>query len=114
MREDRESHPREGRQPRPPREDKVRSRPVTDNKGIASVYCGNLPWDVSWQQLKDHFRDSGFEVRRAEVMETNNGRSKGYGIIKFDSPEVANDAVVKMNGTEIGGRAISVRLDREA
>jgi RNA recognition motif-containing protein len=87
---------------------------VTDNKGIASVYCGNLPWDVSWQQLKDHFRDSGFEVRRAEVMETNNGRSKGYGIIKFDSPEVANDAVVKMNGTEIGGRAISVRLDREA
>ena len=63
--------------------------------------------------LKDQFRNNGIEVRRVEVMEGANGRSKGYGIAKFDSNDEANKAVEKMEGTEIGGRVLAVRLDRE-
>ena len=46
-------------------------------------------------------------------MEGANGRSKGYGIAKFDSNDEANEAVEKMEGTEIGNRVLAVRLDRE-
>jgi RNA recognition motif-containing protein len=84
-----------------------------DPATTCSVFVGNLPWDVSWQQLKDHFRDTcDLQARRVEVMESPNGRSKGYGIVKFDTPEEARDAVEKMAGSQIGGRILQIRLDR--
>ena len=27
--------------------------------GATSVYVGNLSWDVTWQDLKDHFKQAG-------------------------------------------------------
>lgn len=79
-----------------------------------SVYVGNLPWDVSWHALKDHFREHGIDTPRVDVEKSANGRSKGYGLVKFETREEANAAVEKLDGTSIGGRQLSVRLDRDA
>lgn len=75
------------------------------------VYVGNLAWDVSWQDLKDYMRTAG-DVVRADVME-DNGRSKGCGIIEFDSPKSAANAITMLNNTSLKGRQIHVREDRE-
>mmetsp|Transcript_25887 Transcript_25887/g.36302 ORF Transcript_25887/g.36302 Transcript_25887/m.36302 type:complete len:502 (+) Transcript_25887:82-1587(+) len=77
------------------------------------VYVGNLSWDVSWQDLKDHMKSTGCEVTRADVMQTPDGRSKGCGIVEFATDDGAKQAVLTLNDTELSGRQIFVREDRE-
>lgn len=77
------------------------------------VYVGNLAWEVSWQDLKDHMKSTGLTVTRANVMTTPDGRSKGCGIAEFSTAEEAQKAVVDLNETELSGRQIFVREDRE-
>lgn len=43
-----------------------------------------------------------------------NGKSKGCGTVRFDSPESAEKACRIMNGIKLSGREIDVRLDRNA
>jgi hypothetical protein len=53
----------------------------------------NLSWGVSWQDLKDHFRGAGTVVY-ADVMKEQGGtRSKGCGIVEYESPSEAGPAV---------------------
>lgn len=76
------------------------------------VYVGNLSWSTSWQDLKDHMRDAG-DVQYAKVLQDRDGRSKGCGIVEFSTPEGAKDAIEKLTDTELKGRKIFVREDRE-
>jgi len=75
-------------------------------------YVGNLAWKTSWQDLKDAFRECGTVVY-ANVMQDHNGRSKGWGIVEFETAEEATEACTNMNGVELSGRPIMVREDRE-
>ena len=77
------------------------------------MYVGNLPWEVRWFDLKDLFKSTGHEVTRADIMETPDGRSKGCGIVEFATSEGAKQAVLTLNDTELNGRQIFVREDRE-
>lgn len=58
------------------------------------------------------FNFSG-HVMFAEI-KMENGKSKGCGTVRFDSPESAEKACRIMNGIKISGREIDVRLDRIA
>jgi RNA recognition motif-containing protein len=75
-------------------------------------YVSNLAWRTSWQDLKDKFRDCGTVVY-ANVTRGDDGRSKGWGIVEFETPDEAIKAVNELNGTDLGGRRIAVREDRE-
>lgn len=75
-------------------------------------YVSNLAWKTSWQDLKDKFRECGTVVY-ANVTRGEDGRSKGWGIVEFETPDEAISAVQTLNGAELAGRRISVREDRE-
>lgn len=75
------------------------------------ILVSNLPYHTKWQELKDIFRSCG-EVIRADVMAGPDGRSKGIGTIIFESEEQAGIAIEQLNGAELDGRVIEVRLDR--
>ncbi|KAF6255147.1 G-strand telomere binding protein 1 [Scenedesmus sp. NREL 46B-D3] len=75
-------------------------------------YVSNLAWKTSWQDLKDKFRECG-QVVYANVTRGDDGRSKGWGIVEFETPDEAIAAVNTLNGTDLGGRRIAVREDRE-
>ena len=77
------------------------------------VYVGNLAWEVTWQDLKDHAKEAGLDAKLANVMTSHDGRSKGCGIIEFHSVADAQQAVLTLNDTELRGRQIFVREDRE-
>ncbi len=83
-----------------------------NGKQDCRVYVGNLSWDVSWQDLKDHMRSAG-EVSFAEVMTQPDGRSKGCGVVEYESAEDAKQAIDTLNDSELKGRMIFVREDRE-
>lgn len=78
------------------------------------VYVGNLPWQTSWQDLKDHMRKAG-NVTRADVFIDETGRSKGCGIVEYSTPEEAQNAIKTLNDTKLDEteRLIFVREDRE-
>ena len=76
----------------------------------ASIYVGNLSWDVSWQTLKDTF--SAYQPEYSDVKKGYDGRSRGWGIVRFASPEMAQRAITEMDGAVVEGRAIEVRLDK--
>ncbi|KAI8927483.1 hypothetical protein BC831DRAFT_452131 [Entophlyctis helioformis] len=75
------------------------------------LFIGNLPFSVQWQELKDLFRTMGTVVR-ADVAADIAGRSRGHGLIVMSTPEEALAAIDALNGTDMGGRVIEVRLDK--
>jgi len=77
------------------------------------VYVGNLSWETSWQDLKDHFRSAG-EVVHADVMQGADGRSKGCGLVTFASAREAANAISTLHDSVLHSRSIFVREDREA
>lgn len=56
---------------------------------------------------------SGGHVVRADIMTDLDGRSKGCGIVEYATPSEARDAIIRLNNTELLGRPIHVREDRE-
>uniref|UniRef100_A0A8C2P4B1 RRM domain-containing protein n=1 Tax=Capra hircus TaxID=9925 RepID=A0A8C2P4B1_CAPHI len=72
------------------------------------IFVRNLPFDFTWKMLKDKFNECG------HVLYMENGKSKGCGVVKFESPEVAERACRMMNGMKLSGREIDVRIDRNA
>ncbi|RMC01026.1 hypothetical protein DUI87_22713 [Hirundo rustica rustica] len=73
---------------------------------------GQLPFDFTWKMLKDKFNECGHVLYADIKME--NGKSKGCGVVRFESPEVAERACRMMNGLQLRGREIDVRIDRNA
>ena len=76
------------------------------------VFVGNLSWETTWQQLKDHMRSVG-NVVHADVLKRRDGKSSGAGIVEYESFREAKRAIRELNDTEIDGRKILVREDRE-
>jgi len=78
---------------------------------MARVYVGNLDWNISGPDLRDHMRQAG-EVMSADMFEDSNGRSKGAAVVEYKRPEDAEAAISKLNDSELGARMIFVREDR--
>lgn len=76
-----------------------------------TVFVGNLPYSMAWQDLKDLFKPLG-SVVRADVHMMPNGRSRGHGSVVFENAEDAERAIAELDGQEINGRRIEVRHDR--
>ncbi|DBB02454.1 TPA: hypothetical protein ACH3X3_011450 [Trebouxia sp. C0006] len=91
-------------------------RPPPGTPGVSSglqVVVHNLPWNTTWQQLKDAFVDTGV-IERADVIIDSSGRSRGFGTVRFSTKEEADAAAEKLNNSQIGGRTVTVRIDRFA
>ena len=80
------------------------------------VYCGNLPWSVSWQDLKDLFKQYGNVVYADVATEGGQagGKSLGWGRVKFSTPGAQNRAIKGMNGFMLSGRPMEVRVDAKS
>ena len=77
------------------------------------LFISNLSFQMAWQDLKDAFAAFG-PVIRADVLTERGGRSKGVGVVIFENAQDAQQAIQDMDGVEVFGRNIGVRLDRYA
>ncbi|GAB0136023.1 hypothetical protein EsDP_00004340 [Epichloe bromicola] len=84
--------------------------------GGRQIYVANLPFNVGWQDLKDLFRQAARSgsVIRADVHSGPDGRPKGSGIVVFENPDDARNAIQQFNGYDWQGRMLEVREDRYA
>eukprot|EP00798_Chlamydomonas_sp_ICE-L_P024446 gene24446-10046_t len=70
------------------------------------LFVGDLPADITDAQLYNAFCTSG-QCSDVRIMwDHTTGRSKGYGFVSFHIKEDADNALVKMHGSLIGGRKI--------
>jgi len=76
-------------------------------KKFTNVYVKNLPDDMSDNQLNEMFSKYGV-VTSAKVMQTDDGKVKGFGFVSFETAEAAESCVDEMNGNEQGGRKLYV------
>jgi len=76
------------------------------------VFVGNLPWSVTWQDLKDLCKQYG-AVGYADVPQNDEGKSKGFGLVRYESPGGARKCINELNGMLLDGRELEVRMDRE-
>ena len=78
-----------------------------------NLFVGNLPFTTSSPDLEQMFGAYG-EVSRAQVItDRDTGRSRGFGFVEMDSAEDAQKAIDALDGTEVGGRQITVNVARE-
>src|SRR5207244_13628107 len=72
------------------------------------LYVGNLSFQTSSDDLRDHFAQIG-NVESAQVVEDRmTGRSRGFGFVEMTSPEEAVAAIDQLNGKEFGGPNLTV------
>jgi len=73
------------------------------------VAIEGLPRDISWQDLKDHFRKIG-DVLFADVYpQDRSGRVKG--VVEFKTRDDMRHAIRELDETELRGSVITVRED---
>ena len=89
--------------------------PASSSAAVAvgrRVWVGSLAYTTTWQMLKDHFKVAG-HVLHADVLEDSEGRSKGCGIVEFESPADALRAISLLSNSTLDDHQIIVREDRE-
>lgn len=70
-----------------------------------------LPWSTSNDDLVELFQTIG-KVEQAEIQYEPNGRSRGSGVVRFDSPDNADTAISKFTNYQYGGRPLGLSYVR--
>lgn len=105
-----ESH-QSRRSERGQRHDRQKDRSAEVENGSPSVYISNLPWKATDQDVEALFARFG-EVRDATIIkDRKTGRSRGFGFVEMPE-EAASTAIEALNGTNLGGRDLTVRFAR--
>ena len=76
------------------------------------LYVGNLPFDVSEDQLHELFSAHGQVASTKLITDFNTGRSRGFGFVEMSSDEEAKAAIGKMNKQKVGDRELVVNEAR--
>jgi len=78
---------------------------------LMKLYVGNLPYNISDDQLQAMFEKFGTPDSAKVIMDRDSGQSKGFGFVEFSNSEQARQAL-SLNGTEFGGRSLTVNEAR--
>lgn len=74
--------------------------PGTDPK-YTNLYVKNLDPDVTEEVLEDKFSEFG-KVLSLVISKDDNGDSRGFGFVNFESTDDARRAMEAMNGSQLG------------
>src|SRR5205085_9757851 len=73
------------------------------------LYVGNLPYAVTELDLRDLFGGMGTVTDAKIVMDRETGRPRGFGFVEMSTEEEARNAIERLNGHQLEGRALNIR-----
>ncbi|KAJ8340421.1 hypothetical protein SKAU_G00350540 [Synaphobranchus kaupii] len=76
----------------------------------STVFVANLDFKVGWKKLKEVFSMAG-TVKRADVKEDKDGKSRGMGTVTFEQALEAVQAISMFNGQMLFDRPMHVKMD---
>ncbi len=78
----------------------------------SKIYVGGLPYAATEQQLSDLFAAHGAVESARVITDKFTGQSRGFGFVEMASAEDAQKAISALNGSEMGGRTLTVNEAR--
>jgi RNA recognition motif-containing protein len=77
-----------------------------------NIYCGNMSFDMTEQQLREAFEAYG-EVTSVNIInDRETGRPRGFGFVEMANKDEGLAAIEGLNGKELAGRTITVNEAR--
>ena len=76
------------------------------------LYVGNLPYDITEEDLRNMLAAHGPVNEIAVVMDKMSGRPRGFAFATMNTPEGAAAAIQALNGKDWKGRALTVNEAR--
>ncbi|MBP1712026.1 MAG: RNA-binding protein [Deltaproteobacteria bacterium] len=77
-----------------------------------NLYIGNLPYEVTEEDLKTNFSEVGKVVSVNIIKDKYTGLSRGFGFVEMETEKDAEEAIKKFNGGQLLGKTISVNEAR--
>lgn len=72
------------------------------------IFVGNLPFDITEQNIKDKFSEIGEVASVRMLTDKLTGRFRGIAFVSFDDDDVARNAIDILDGADLGGRPMRV------
>lgn len=76
------------------------------------LFVGNLPYQITAQDLQELFSQAGVVASVNLMMDKYSGRSRGFAFVDMSSLDEANRAVELLNEKEFQSRPLTVNLAR--
>jgi RNA recognition motif-containing protein len=76
------------------------------------LYVGNLPFDVTEEDLRTMLSQHGPVNEIAVVMDKVTGRARGFAFVTMNTQEAATAAIAALNGKDWKGRPLTVNEAR--
>jgi len=74
----------------------------------SKIYVGGLPYSATEQELSSLFATHGSVESARVITDKFTGQSRGFGFVEMSTGEEANKAIAALNGTQMGGRTLTV------
>lgn len=73
-----------------------------------NIYVGNLSFETTENEIESAFQEFG-DVNSVNIIkDRDSGRSKGFGFVEMADQQSAQDAIEKLDRTELNGRSLTV------
>ena len=79
--------------------------PSRQESGVGKILITNLDKSIDKRALCDSLSAFG-KILSCRVILAEDGTSKGFGFVDFDSKEAAEDAIAKGNGMLLNGKKV--------
>lgn len=73
------------------------------------LFIGSLEYSTTDSQLEEHFATIGKVLSAKVIVDRYTGQGKGFGFVEMETEEVAKEAMDKLNGSQLNGRAIAIK-----
>ena len=74
------------------------------------LYVGNLAFETSGDNLRQHFAQAGTVETATVVVDRDTGRSRGFGFVEMATKEEGEAAIAQFNGNDLNGRNLTVNV----
>src|SRR5690348_18400204 len=79
---------------------------------MKKIYVGNFSFSMTESELRSMFEPYGAIESASLVTDRDTGRSRGFGFVSMTNDAEAEKAMAGLNGTDSGGRALTVNEAR--
>lgn len=77
-----------------------------------NIYVGNLSFKTTEDELRQAFEAFGSVTAVNVISDRETGRPRGFGFVEMSNAEEGRKAIEGMNGTNLGGRTLTVNEAR--